>query len=179
MIVTVEQFNTFTGNMETAADIVTMKESMLQSAQEIVSEYLGYEVENCEHDDYLSPIGQSVLYLNAYPVTSILDLSLFGSDIPSSDYAVRGRGLRLNNGVWPVGTDIVHCRYMAGWTSGTVPAEVCQTIIQIASLLLQESGGNIGITGKSMSENSRTYVNYTNFTKWLEKLDAFRVVRFV
>ena len=179
MIVTVAQFNTFTGNRETATDIVSMKEQMLKTAQEIVSEYLGYEVENCEHDDYLSPIGQPTLYLNAYPVTSILDLSLFGTEIPSSDYAVRGRGLRLNDGVWPVGNDIVHCRYMAGWTSSTVPSEVLQTITQIASLLLQEAGGNIGITGKSMSENSRTYINFTNFKKWLEKLDPLRVVRFV
>lgn len=179
MIVSVAQFNTFTGNRETATDIVSMKEQMLKTAQEIVSEYLGYPIENCEHDDYLSPIGQPTLYLNAYPITSIIALSLSGTEIPSSDYSVRGRGLRLNDGVWPVGIDTVHCRYMAGWTNLNVPSEVCQTIIQIASLLLQEAGGNIGITGKSMSENSRTFINYTNFKRWLEKLDPLRVVRFV
>jgi hypothetical protein len=43
--------------------------------------------------------------------------------------------------------------------------------------MLQESDGNIGITGKSMSEDSRTYINYTNYDKWLKKLDALRIVR--
>ena len=177
MLVTVSEFNTYSNNMETATDIASMKESFLKTAQEIVSEYLGYSVENSEHDDYISAIGQPTLFLFAFPVTSVLALTLSGSEIPSSDYSIRGRGLRLNDGVWPVGIDNVHCRYMAGWTSQTVPEEVKTTIKQIASLLLQESGGNIGITGKSFNENSRTYINYTNFDKWLKKLDAFRVVR--
>ena len=53
------------------------------------------------------------------------------------------------------------------------------TILQIASLMLEESGGNIGITGKTMAENSRTFINYTNYDKWLKKLDPLRIVRLV
>ena len=177
MIITVTEFNTYSGNMETASDLVSMKESLIKTAQEIVSEHLGYPVENCEHEDYISAIGQPDLFLFGYPVTSVLDLSLCGSAVPSSDYTIRGRSLRLKSGVWPVGIDNVYCRYMAGWTSQTVPEEVKTVVKQIASLLLQETNGNIGVTGKSMSENSRTYINYTNFSKWLEKLNPYVVKR--
>jgi len=51
-------------------------------------------------------------------------------------------------------------------------------ILQIASLMLEETGGNIGITGKSFDDNSRNYINYTNFDRWLKKLDGLRILRF-
>ena len=179
MIVTLVEFNTYSGNMENSPAVVSMKERMLKAAQEIVSDYLGYNVEETEYNDYLSPIGQPVLYLNAYPVSRILSLSLCGSDIPASDYTIGGRGIRLNSGVWPTGIDTVFCSYEAGWTAVTVPENVKMTILQIASLMLEESGGNIGITGKTMAENSRTFINYTNYDKWLKKLDPLRIVRLV
>lgn len=177
MIITIAEFNTYSGNMETATDLVDMKNSLIKTAHEIVSEYLGYPVENCEHEDFISAIGQPDLFLFGFPVTSVLSLALNGAEVPSSEYSIRGRSLRLNSGVWPVGNDNVHVRYMAGWTNLTVPEEVKTVVKQIASLLLQESGGNIGITGKSMSENSRTFINYTNFDKWLHKLEPYRVLR--
>lgn len=177
MIITVSEFNTYSGNMETATDLANMKESLIKTAQEIVSEYLGYSVENCEHEDFISAIGQPELFLFGQPITSVLDLSLNGSAVPASDYTIRGRSLRLKAGVWPVGIDNVYCRYMAGWTNLTVPEEVKTVVKQIASLLLQETNGNIGVTGKSMSENSRTYINYTNFDKWLHKLEPYVVKR--
>jgi len=179
MIVTLDEFNTYSGNMESSESVAAMKESMLMASQEVVSDYLGYSVESKQYDDYLSPIGQPVLYLNAYPVSRILNLSLCGSDIPASDYTIGGRGIRLNSGVWPTGIDTVYCSYVAGWSASDVPENVKMTILQIASLMLEESGGNIGITGKTMAENSRTFVNYTNYDKWLKKLDPLRIVRLV
>ena len=90
MIITLAEFNTYSGNMETATDLVAMKESLIKTAQEIVSEYLGYPVENCEHEDYISAIGQPELFLFGQPITSVLDLSLNGSAVPASDYTIRG-----------------------------------------------------------------------------------------
>lgn len=179
MIVTVADYNTYSGNLENSLPVVAMKERMLKAAQEVVEEHLEYPIELCQHDDYLSPIGKPELYLNAFPVSRILSLSLCGSDIPASDYNIRGREIRLNSGVWPTGVGIVHCVYEAGWTSETVPDVIKQTIFELASLMLAESGGNIGITGKTMAENSRTFINYTNYERWLKKLDSLRVVRLV
>ena len=179
MIVSLDQFNTYTNNNETSAEVDAMKEQMLKSAQEIVSRHLGYNVENEVHDDYICGIGQPVLFLFGYPVTEVLSLSLSGADIPVTEVVISGRGLRLKSGVWPEGLDNVHVVYKAGWTCETVPETVKMTILQIASLMLAESGGNIGITGKSMPENSRTFINYTNYDKWLNKLNEFMVIRLV
>ena len=47
-------------------------------------------------------------------------------------------------------------------------------ILRIASLMLSEQGGNIGVTSKSFSDQSRTFVNYSNYNKFLNPLSIYR-----
>ena len=77
--------------------------------------------------------------------------------------------MRLNNGVFPNGIDNVVVTYTAGWSSDAMPSVIKMVILQIATLMLEESGGNIGITGKSFDDNSRNFINYTNFDKWVQQ----------
>lgn len=179
MLLTIEQFNTYSGNMENSPDVRDMKETLLISAEEVVQDYLGFDIESQEHDDFISAIGQNKLFLHAYPITEVTSVCLSGSDLSADEYSVHSRYLRRASGVWPTGIDNVEVVYTAGWTSTTIPEVIKATILQIASLMLEEAGGNIGITGKTMSENSRTFINYTNYDKWLKKLDPYRIVRFV
>ena len=176
MIVSVDQFNVYSGNYEDTAEVISMKENMLKSAQEVVENHLGYKVESETRTDYVQGIGNNNLYLFAQPITEVTSVSINGTEIPSTDFDVLGNHLRLKQGVWPNNTEIT-VTYTAGWSSDNVPDTVQLTILNIASLMLQESDGNIGITGKSMAEDSRTYINYTNYDKWLKKLDPLRIVR--
>lgn len=176
MIVTVTQFNVYSGNYEDATDVVSMKENMLKAAQEVVENYLGYSVESATRTDYVQGIGYNNLYLFAQPITAVTSVSIDGSQIASTEYDVLGNHLRMKQGVWPNNTEIT-VTYTAGWSALNVPDTVKLTILNIATLMLEESNGNIGITGKSMSEDSRTFINYTNYDKWLKKLDALRIVR--
>ena len=180
MIVTIEEFNTYTNDFNDASDIVDMKNGFIQTAQDVVSDHIGYNVEETTHDEYLSN-GQATpfLWLYGLPVTKVNSISISGSDVDLTSFTIFGRTLRLNDGVWPIGIGNYHVNYDAGWTAETAPSVIKDTIKQIASLLLQEAGGNIGITGKSMSENSRTYINYTNYDKWLKKLENYVVKRMV
>lgn len=179
MIVSVEQFNTYSGNMETSSDVVTMKTTILEAAQQTVSDYLGFDIESAERDEFVCGIGQNKLFLYALPITEVSQVLHSGSEISASDYTIGDRYLRLSSGVFESGIDNYEVIFTAGWTSETLPEIVRLTIFQIASLMLQETEGNIGITGKSFAENSRTYINYTNYEKWLRKLDPYRVVRLV
>lgn len=179
MIVSVTDFDTYSGNMETSTEVVALKTTILTASQQVVEEYLGFSIESSERTDTVSGIGQSKLYLYALPITTVSSILLSGQEVSASEYSIGDRYLRLNSGVWPVGIDNVEVEYTAGWSASTLPAIIKMTILQIASLMLQETEGNIGITGKSFSENSRTFINYTNFDKWLKKLDVYRVVRLV
>lgn len=177
MIVSVEQFDTYSGNYETAEDVVAMKTQMLMAAQKVVAKHLGFDPESKSYDDYVCGIGYAQLYLFAHPITEVDSVEISGVSLPTTSFTINDRCLRRNDGVWPVGIDNIHVSYTAGWSSETVPDIVKMTIIQIASLMLEESGGNIGITGKSFADNSRTFINNTNFDKWLSKLDDLVVKR--
>lgn len=178
MIVTVEQFNTYSGNYEDDPAVVSMKESILKTAEEKVVDYLGFSPESAERTDYISAIGQNRLYLYAHPVTEVASLKVAGSEVDSSAFTLHDTYLRLKDGVFPQGIENCEVTYTAGWTSENMPDVIPMVIIQLASLMLEEAGGNIGITGKSFDDNSRNFINYTNFNKWLQKLDSLRVLRF-
>ena len=175
-IVSVAEFNTYTGNYEDGEAVVAMKVTMLKSAQEVVKEYLNFDPESAEYEDIVSGIGNNHLYLFAHPITAVTKVALQGVELESTDYSIKDRYLYKKNGIWPNGVD-VEVSYTAGWSAETLPDSVKMAIMQIAALKLQESGGNIGITGKSFAENSRSFINYTNYEKWLKPLDPLRIVR--
>lgn len=177
MIVTVTEFDTYSGNYETGTDVVNLKTLILQSTQEIVANHLGFNPESSQYDDFISAIGTNRLYLYAHPVTLVSSVAVDGVPVMSDAYTVHDNYLRLKDGVWPLGIENVEVVYTAGWSALTLPDTVKMVILQIATLMLQEAGENIGITGKSFGENSRTFINYTNFGKWLSKLDPYRIMR--
>ena len=178
-LVTLTQFNTYTGNLETGNAIDDLKNSILDAAQEVVIEYLGFDPLSRSHSDLISGLGFNRLYLFAHPVTSVTAISINGAALDVQEVTLHDTYIRRAQGVFPSGVDNVAVSYVAGWAANAMPDTIITTILQIASLMLQEAGGNIGITGKSFAENSRTFINYTNFDKWLRKLDPYRIVRLV
>lgn len=132
MLVTVKEFNVYSGDFEgeetisqqgqevQKSDVTLLKEELLKSAQNIVADFLRFDPE------------QKV------------------------------------------------------WTEGKNPGEDCPDIIlltikKIATLQLMESGENIGITGKSMPDNSRTFINLNDkgsYKSWLRPIQNYREVAF-
>lgn len=129
MLVTVKEFNAYSGDYEgdeeiTAkegetpqkSEVTLLKEQMLESAQNMVADFLRFDPEN--H---------------------------VWSEVPEQNVC---------------------------------PPLVLLTIKKIATLLLMEAGENIGITGKSMPDNSRTFINYTGYMKYLRPIQSYREVVF-
>ena len=110
MLVDVDTFNAYTGNMEESEGAVELKKLFLTSAEELVREYLRFKPEE-------------------------------------------------------------------EWKDG-VPEIVKLTILRIATLMLMEGGENIGISGKSFADNSRSFISYTNYHKYLSPLQTLRKVVF-
>ena len=175
MIVSVENFNTYTGNCETQPAIVEMKKEYLKTAEELVVSYLGFNPVESQRSQTLSGIGSDRIYPYAYNITDVDSLTVNGVEI--SDYEINETYIRLPDGVFPTGINNVAITYTAGWDDDSMPSTIKMTIMQIASLMMEESEGNIGVTGKSFGDNSRSFINYTNFDKWLNKLSKYKVFR--
>lgn len=120
MIVTIEQFqkysNVYIENTE-------LQEYYLLSAQNIINDYVGYEIEN----NLLNP--------KTGELEEITDIN-------------------------------------------EIPEIIKITLMRIAAILQTESDGNVGITSKSFADSgSRTFMNYTNFDKFLTPISNYRIIR--
>jgi hypothetical protein len=58
-----------------------------------------------------------------------------------------------------------------------MPSIITMTVLRIASILESESNSNIGVTSKSFGDSgSRSFINYTNFDKYLLPLSSYRIL---
>lgn len=171
MIVDIPQFNAFTNNFEDSDAAVAMKTTMLKAAQGVVSQYLGYDPEMAERVDTLSGFGFDFIKTTARPIKSVKWVEVNGDDVWDG-IRFHDDTISLDGGVFPCGYGNIQVKYVAGYE--TVPAEIVQTILAIAGLMLQESGGNIGLTGRSFGDQTRSFTNYTDYTKHLRAVDAYR-----
>lgn len=178
-IITIDIFNTYTGNWENDESVNALKEMYLNAAQDKVETFLGYPTEEAEHTLTLSGIGESLLYVPFRPIKSVRTLRVNGEEINEDDYVFSDDTIKLVNGRrFPQGEDNVLLSIVSGWQVDDVPDSVMMAILRIASLMLQESNGNIGLTGKSMGDNSKTFINYSNYSKYLEPIKNLKVLRF-
>lgn len=180
MIVPVEVFNAYSGNYEDSPESVEMKKTFLLSAEEIVSSYLSYHPEEKLYSDVaLTGMDRSHVLLPTRPIKELVELLVDGVAIPEEEILFFDDRIRFKkrSRIFKKESEII-VAYKGGWNVDDMPAVIRLSIMRIATLMLSETGGNIGLTGKSFADNSRTFINYSNYKKYLEPLDGLRIVRF-
>ncbi len=180
MIVTTDMFNTYSGNFEDSAEALMLKEAFLSSAEEIIRGYLGYDPTGKQHTDViLSGSGAHKLYLPSRQVTELHAIRVLDTEQDPAEFILSDDHMRKSDYRWifPRGVDNIILSYTAGWEQHLMPSVITLSILRIATLMLSETNGNIGLTGKSFADNSRTFINYSNYRKYLQPLDSFRIIR--
>ena len=181
MIVGVNIFNTYSGNFEDSPEAIILKEAFLNSSEEIVTGYLGFDPTLQEYVDViLSGTGTRTLYLPSHKTTQLHSLTVNGTELQPSLFIISDDHIRYidHHCTFPPGVDNISISYSAGWTAPEMPSVIILSILRIATLMLSETNGNIGLTGKSFSDNSRTFINYSNYRKYLQPLDTLRIIGF-
>ena len=181
MIASIAMFDTYSGNYEDASEAVQLKGAFLSTAEDIVASYLGFDPVSKEYADVVaSGTGSRRLYLRARNITSVDALTVGTAAVDTSLVAACDDHIRFvdHTTKFPVGEDNIRLSYTAGWDAQEMPPVIVVSILRIATLMLSETGGNIGLTGKSFADNSRTFVNYSNYRKYLQPLDSLRILGF-
>ena len=181
MIASIAMFNTYSGNYEDSPEAVLLKAAFLATAEDIVTSYLGFDPISKEYTDIVcSGTGSRRLYLPCRNVLTVESLIMGTTPIdttlvaPCDDYI----SFIDHATKFPIGEDNIRLSYTAGWEVEQMPSVIVVSILRIATLMLSETGGNIGLTGKSFADNSRTFVNYSNYRKYLQPLDGMRILGF-
>ena len=170
---TIEAWNTYTNNYEDTPEVNAMKRRILDSAIQVVEEYIGYPIlASDQHEEFTGVEGRK-LYLHGTPITFVYDVILNGEHMSEGfGFVWNPECLYFDRPLKP--KDAVFVHYSSGWSKNQVPALITQTVYRIATLMLTEANGNIGITSSSYSDGSRSFVNYQNYQKFLSPLRGFK-----
>jgi len=175
-IITVDELNAYTENYE-ASDLKTY---YIETAQSIIEDYIGYAL---TADDYTEIIVGKPILLGAMPINSVDSFTIDDEELDSLDYSINRNELIVYDDEVDVAltkTSDIEVTYNAGYSAASsVPSAMKVVALKIASLLLMEEGGNIGVTGVSTPDGlGRTFLNYNNYSKHLKLLKKYRIVRF-
>ncbi|AFG37633.1 hypothetical protein [Spirochaeta africana] len=174
MIATIEQLKKYTG-VNTDDDM--MLGMYLDSAAQIVINYLGYSPELETYTDLMDG-GTDTLQLAAKPVDDVQQLKVVGGEsIDPGEYHINEERIFLTREL-PAGRRNIMITYSAGYAPEDIPGVIQMTVLRIAALMQTEADGNIGITSKQFGDTgSRTFIQTTNYDKYLKILSRYRIMR--
>lgn len=168
MIVTKEELQGYTGVEFEAGNNIA--ELFIGAAQNIVESYLGYEVESKEYTKHFSLHNSNVIKCEVKNITAVNTITVDG--VPVEDYYIDDDKIILKQ---PVISDNIIATFTAGFSTD-LPQIIKLTVLRIAALLQTESNNNIGISGKSFMDGSRTFTNFTNFDRYLIACSKYKLI---
>lgn len=170
-IITLDYFNEYTGDQNADDDAVALKTDLIDTAQSIIEQWLGYPLASTDYIFDERAIYKKYIKLAA-PSISVTVVKIDG--VETSEYTINSRREYI------FFDEIVQDREVYVEYSGglaVIPAAMKIVCCKIASLLLMETNKQIGVTGVSMSDGmSHQYVSYTNYTKHLKPLSKWRIL---
>ena len=168
MVITKEELQGFTGiEFEDGNNIADL---FIGAAQNIVENYLGYEIESKEYTKHFALHSSNVIKCGVKNITNVAEISVDGTLV--EDYYIDDDKIILKN---PVISDNIIVKFTAGFSTD-LPQIIKLTVLRIAALLQTESNNNIGISGKSFMDGSRTFTNFTNFDKYLIACSKYKLI---
>lgn len=170
MIVTKEELQAYTGvEFEDGNNIA---ELFIGSAQNVLENYLGYEVESKEYTKHFALHTANVIKTGIKNITDVEEITVNG--VAVEDFYIDDDKIILSQ---PVISDNIIVKFTAGF-GDDLPSILKLTVMRIAAILQTESNNNIGVTSKSfVNEGTRTFTNFTNFDRYLTSCASYRILR--
>lgn len=168
MVVTKEELEGFTGvQFESGNNIA---ELFIGAAQNIVENYLGYEIESKEYIKHFALHSSNIIKVGVKNITAVSTITVDGT--PVEDYYIDDDKIILKQ---PVISDNIIITFTAGFSTD-LPQIIKLTVLRIAALLQTESNNNIGITSKSFMDGSKAFTNFTDFSKYLIQCSKYKLI---
>lgn len=170
----VKDLEFFSNNYEDSCEARGYKRSCVLSAMQIVEQYLGYSLSEKTYTEEHVSTGTKKIYLYSQPVRNVFSVKVNGVEWDPLSYEVFGNYIKTSDYYMRFPKNAtVEVEYVAGY-GNRLPDIVKQVILQIATLELSMANENIAVTSVSMPDNSRSFINYVNYSKWLQVLARLR-----
>lgn len=172
-LVALNEFDTYSNNFESDNDLVAMKNDIIEAASDIVIDFLGYNPICHQYQEVQTGIGSNKLFMEARPITDVSLVSVDGVAQNIHNITFKDDQVFTKDGskIFKCGSTIC-INYMAGTCEAIAPIKMA--VLRIASLMLLEANGNIGLSGRTFADQSRSYINYSNYDKYLQPLSYLK-----
>lgn len=175
-MVTTEEFTAYVDAYESDSNKIALQQVYIEAASQTVIDYINYDPSSKVYNDTFFGDGTNKIQLYSRPIESIESITVNGEEYSVDNVRIKSKGSEwiVANDVFEEESEIV-IQYVAGYES--VPGAIKLAVLRIAALMYSESQGNIGVTSKSFQDQSRQFVNLTNYSKYLSPLDSYRIMR--
>jgi hypothetical protein len=121
------------------------------------------------------PDGKLIVeYISGFGSIDFPGYAIDGGNANTTDWAATYDG-GLSDSEY--GVNVISGGHAMNTGAQDMPAIFKQTALRIAALLAMEANENIGVTSKSFGDSgSRTFINYTNFDKYLSPLSKYKLI---
>ena len=172
MIVTRDEFEKYSGVYTDENN--TLPELYIQSAENILFNYLGYDPTPQNYRHVFNGNGESYLRVGVKPIWLVAEVRIGNTAQDLGNITFDNDTIYLLNGTFPEGKGNITVDFSAGYNE--IPAIMKMTVLRIATLLQSEGDSNIGITSKSFEESgTRVFQNYTNYDKYLIQCSKYKL----
>ena len=169
MVITKEELEGYSGvQFESGNNIA---ELFIGASQNIVENYVGYKIESKEYTKHFALHSSNIIKCGVKNITAVTTITIDGA--PVENYYIDDDEIVLNQ---PVISDNIIVTFTAGFSSTDLPDIIKLTVLRIAALLQTESNNNIGISGKSFMDGSRTFTNFVNYDKYLIQCSKYKLI---
>jgi len=174
-ILTLAEFKKYAKKMDDDAAGEALYQSYIDAAESVVADFLAYAPAQDSYVHTFYGDGKPYLALKARPV-ELTSVTVGGVSRLIADFIVEDEIITDSTGnLFAVGSLVV-VAYDGGFSP--VPGIIKITALEIAALLSMEAGENIGVTSTTFDGgNTRSFLNYTKFDKYLSKLERYRIRR--
>lgn len=172
MIVTRDEFAKYSNVCTDDND--TLQELYIQSAEDILFNYLGYDPTAQNYRRVFNGNGESYLRLGVKPIWLVAEVIIGNAAQDLANITFDNDTIYFLNGKFPEGKGNITVDFSAGYTK--IPAIMKMTVLRIATLLQSEGDSNIGISSKSFEDSgTRVFQNYTNYDKYLIQCSKYKL----
>jgi hypothetical protein len=173
--VSLKEFQEYTSSY----DKESLQREYIDSAIDIVTDYLGYDAELKTYSRVFNGTGTNELRAGAKPIRLVFSLKIDNISISGNDiYFKDSEFIYLRHAIFPAGINNIEVEYTAGYENNDMPNILKTTVLRIGAILQAEGDNNIAVSSKSFGDSgNRVFMNYTNFDKYLLPISSYKLLR--
>ena len=173
-IVTVAELAKYSGVY--ADENAEEQELYISAAFDILCSYLGYDPRKQEYTRFYRGKNSSEIRVGTKPIAEIKEIKIDGVPFHLEQFAFNDDSVFFTSMGEFSSKNVVQLTFVAGWEREEIPAIMKMTVLRIATLLQLESDSNIGVNSRSFGDSTRTFLNTTNYDKYLIQCSRYKLL---